>query len=50
MRHKKEAEKIVVVDPKAIKRQERVDKITHKVAIVFVFVSVFYFFIKLLFL
>ncbi len=33
-----------------IKKQERTDKVTRKVAIVFVFAAVFYFFIKLLFL
>ena len=33
-----------------IKKQERMDKITRKVAIAVVFAAVFYFFIKLLFL
>lgn len=51
MRDKKKEEAIVAApDPKAVKKQERVDRITHKVAIVVVFVSAFYFFIKLLFL
>jgi hypothetical protein len=33
-----------------IEKQEKTDKITRKVVIVFVFAGVFYFFIKLLFL
>lgn len=33
-----------------IKKQEKKDKVTRKVAIAFAFVAVFYFFIKLLFL
>jgi len=33
-----------------IKKQEKTDKVTRKVALVVVFAGVFYFFIKLLFL
>jgi len=51
MRRKvKEEVKVAVVDPKAVAKQERVDRITRIIAIVFVFASTFYFFIKLLFL
>lgn len=42
--------KPIVRDIAAEKKQAKIDKVTHKVALVVAFVSVFYFFIKLLFL
>ncbi|MCW3123420.1 MAG: hypothetical protein JWQ38_2912 [Flavipsychrobacter sp.] len=46
-RKKEETPKQILL---AAKKQEKVDNITHKLAIAFVFVAVFYFFIKLVFL
>ena len=48
MKRKKEetAKQLLIAEQK----QAKVDKITHKLAIAFVFVAVFYFFVKLLFL
>ena len=50
MSARKKNDKVSVFDPAAQKKQEKVDAITRRVAIAVVFVGVFYFFIKLLFL
>lgn len=47
---KKGKEESIVKTIAQEKKQQRLDKITEKVAVVFVFVAVFYFFIKLMFL
>ena len=47
---KAKKEQTIDTSPAAVKKQEQLDKTTQIIAIAVVFIAVFYFFIKLLFL